>query len=649
MFTLSGMDERKFIIEEVLPARADITQHAVVGQLARMRYDTVGRPIVYIGTGTCGKVAGADHTLDAIHKYIVEKNISAEVVEVGCIGLCSYEPIVDIQLPGKARISFHNITSELVEALLDDVFNSELPMVSVIGQFPNNRHNLWEGVPLINDLPFFKHQHRIVLANCGIGNPASIGNYIAHGGYHTYLKCIRNYTAEKVCTVIDQSGLRGRGGGGYATGTKWKMAHNAVSDQKYLICNAAESDPGAFMDRSIIEGDPYLLLEGIAIAAYAIGATHAYVYIMDEYSHAFLRLKDAISQLKDFGLIGYNILDSGIDLKISLVKGPGAFVCGEETDLINSIEGKRGMPRPKPPFPAIEGLFGKPTVINNVETLANIPYILKHGPAKFATIGTEEAHGTKVFAISGKAMITGLIEVPMGTKIRDIIFRIAGGIKEGKDFKALQIGGPSGSCIPSSMLDLEVGYETLWNEGAIIGSGGMIVMDENTCMVDITKFFMNFLQKESCGKCIPCREGTRRIHEILENITRRPKGEAGFEVLERFKGIMQLEELAEVLRDTSLCGLGQTAPNPLMSALKWFREEFEEHVFDRKCKAGVCKELRLFYIDVDHCTGCVACLRKCPVNAIVGQPRQPHFIIEDKCIGCGICSDVCKFVAVKLR
>lgn len=643
------MNTKEILINEVLQGKSPDLEKSIQDKVSSLRNDKITKPVIYIGTGTCGMVAGAGETLEAARRYLSENQIDARIIEVGCIGLCSYEPIMDVQLPGKARISFHNVQGKHVESLLDDIFNGEIPENDVIGQFANDLHDPWDGVVRLDKLPFFASQKRIVLKNCGVIDPGSIEEYIARGGYKTYLKCIRNYTSEKLCELVDESGLRGRGGGGYLTGKKWFIANNVVSDQKYLICNAAESDPGAFMDRAVIEGDPHLLLEGIAIAAYAIGATKAYVYVMAEYEQAWKRLKAATEQMKEYGLQGYNIFGSGIDLQVILIKGPGAFVCGEETALIKSIEGKRGMPESKPPFPAVEGLFKKPTVVNNVETLANVPYILRHGPQRFSEIGTVNSKGTKVFALSGKSIITGLVEVPMGTTLRDIIFRIAGGIKDDKGFKAVQIGGPSGSCIPAQQLDLQVDYESLWNAGAIMGSGGMVVMDENTCMVDVAKFFMNFLNQESCGKCIPCREGTRRIHEVLENITKRPTNESGHETLERFKGIMQLEGLAEVIRDTSLCGLGQTAPNPLMSALTWFREEFEEHIFDRKCRAGVCKELRVYYIDVDKCTGCVACLRKCPTNAIVGQPRQPHFIVEDKCIGCGMCFDVCKFVAVMVK
>ena len=396
------MDEKQFIIEKVLSSKSDLKQREVVDFLGQIRHETVSQPVVYIGSGTCGKVAGADETFAAVTRYLTEKNIRAEIIQVGCIGLCSYEPIVDIQLPGKARISFRNITHALVEPLLDDIFNSEVPYENVLGQFTNARHNRWDNVPSISELPFFKLQHRIVLANCGISNPGSISDYIARGGYQAYLKCIRNYTGEKICNIVDQSGIRGRGGGGYRTGEKWLMAHNSVSDQKYLICNAAESDPGAFMDRAVIEGDPHLLLEGIAIAAYAIGATKAYIYVMDEYSQAYFMLVQALNQLKEYGFTGYNIFDSGIDLKISLVRGPGAFVCGEETALINSIEGKRGMPRPKPPYPAIEGLFGKPSVINNVETLANIPYILRHGPQHLMKLGFQKPVAPKFLLFQAK-------------------------------------------------------------------------------------------------------------------------------------------------------------------------------------------------------------------------------------------------------
>jgi NADH:ubiquinone oxidoreductase subunit F (NADH-binding)/Pyruvate/2-oxoacid:ferredoxin oxidoreductase delta subunit/(2Fe-2S) ferredoxin len=643
------MDTMLFLKDEVLLSRTKEFSREVEDNLSMIRHDRILKPVIYIGTGTCGLVAGAGATLNAVNNYLSEKQLEVEVIEVGCIGLCSSEPLLDVQLPGKSRISFHHVTAQKVEALLDDIFNGEVPAKDVLGQFRNPLHQEWDGIPAIEDIPFFRMQHRLVLKQCGRNNPSSLPDYIARGGYLSFVKCIRNYTASNICNIVEDSGLRGRGGGGFNTGKKWKIAQSTESDQKFLICNADESDPGAFMDRAVIEGNPHLLIEGIAIAAYATGAAKAYVYIRAEYQLAIKRLQAALLQAREFGLLGYNVFGSGVDLNIVISQGAGAFVCGEETALINSIEGKRGMPKPKPPFPAVRGLFGKPTVINNVETLANIPYILRHGPQKFNTIGTKNSKGTKVFALSGKAAITGLIEVPMGTTIRDIIFKIAGGIKEGKAFKAVQIGGPSGSCLPDQLLDIPVDYESLWESGAIMGSGGIVVMDEDTCMVDISKFFMDFLKNESCGKCIPCREGTRRMHEILLHITQRPANEAGHETLERFKGIIQLENLATVIRDTSLCGLGQTSPNPVLSAMKYFREEFEEHIFDRKCQAGVCKDLRIFYIDVEKCTGCTVCAKKCPENAIIGQPRAPHFIVEDKCIGCGICFDVCKFVAVFVK
>ena len=643
------MDTMLFLKDEVLLSRTSEFTREVEDKLSTIRHDRIQKPVIYVGTGTCGLVAGAGATLDAVNNYLLEKHLEAEVIEVGCIGLCSSEPLLDVQLPGKSRISFHHVTALKTEALLDDIFNDEVPAQDVLGQFRNPLHQEWDGIQVMEEIPFFRMQHRIVLQHCGRINPSSLPDYIARGGYLSFVKCIRNYTSTNICNLVEDSGLRGRGGGGYNTGKKWKIALNTESDQKFLICNADESDPGAFMDRAVVEGNPHLLIEGIAIAAYATGATKAYVYIRAEYRLAIKRLKTALMQAKDFGLLGYNIFGSGADLNIIISQGAGAFVCGEETALINSIEGKRGMPRPKPPFPAVRGLFGKPTVINNVETLANIPYILRHGPRKFNSIGTRNSKGTKVFALSGKASITGLIEVPMGTTLRDIIFKVAGGVKKGKAFKAVQIGGPSGSCLPDQMLDIPVDYESLWESGAIMGSGGIVVMDEDTCMVDISKFFMDFLKNESCGKCIPCREGTRRMHEILRHITHRPANEAGHETLERFKGIMQLESLANVIRDTSLCGLGQTSPNPVLSAMKYFREEFEEHIFDRKCQAGVCKELRIFYIDVEKCTGCTVCARKCPENAIIGQHHAPHFVVEDKCSGCGICFDVCKFVAVFVK
>ncbi len=614
--------------------------------LALLKRERIEKPIIFLGTSTCGLVAGAGKTLLAIKNYIADNGIDAEVVEVGCIGLCSAEPVMDVQLPGKARISFQQVTSDKVDSILDGILNNELTADDIMYQYHHEKAEPWPKVLFISQVPFFANQTRIVLKNCGIINPADLGEYIAGGGYKAFIKTIRNYTSERVCAIVQDSGLRGRGGGGYPTGTKWKTTLMTPDDEKYMICNADESDPGAFMDRAVIEGDPHRVIEGIAIAAYAIGANKAYIYIRAEYDLAFNRMREALKQAYDFGLLGANIFESGVSISISLRQGAGAFVCGEETALIASIEGKRGMPRNKPPYPSEHGLFEKPTVVNNVETLANIPAIMENGPQWFSSIGTSTSKGTKVFALSGKIRNTGLAEVKMGTSLRDLVYTIGGGIKKDKHFKALQIGGPSGSCMPEDLIDTRVDYEELRENGLIMGSGGLVVMDEDTCMIDIAKFFTDFLQSESCGKCIPCREGTRRILEILKHITKKPGDDKSHETLERFKGVMQLENLAGIIRDTSLCGLGKTAPNPVLSTLKWFRDEYEEHIFDRKCRAGVCRELRTFSIDVEKCTGCTSCFKKCPENAIVGAPRQPHFIIAEKCTGCGICFDTCKFVAI---
>jgi len=611
-----------------------------------LRREKVSRPVIYIGAGTCGLGAGAGKTLQAVRSYLDEKKIEAEVLEVGCIGLCSAEPLMEVQLPGKCRLSFQYVTGEKVKGLLDALFAGNVPYENLLGQHRQAGMEAWPKTPFLDEHPFFGPQTRWVLANCGIIDPTSIDEYIAHGGYQAFVKTIYSLTPAELCDTVEKSGLRGRGGGGFPTGKKWKFALNTPSDRKYMVCNADEGDPGAFMDRAVIEGDPHRVLEGLAIAAYGIGASRAYIYIRAEYPLAIERLKIAIAQAKEYGFLGENILDSGFSLEVLIKQGAGAFVCGEETALMQSIEGKRGMPRPRPPFPAVSGLFGKPTVINNVETLANIPSILDRGPEAFNSIGTKNSKGTKVFALSGKVSRTGLVEVKMGTTVKEIVFDIGGGIPGGLQFKGVQIGGPSGGCIPQSHILIEVDYESLKTVGAMMGSGGLVVMDEKTCMVDIAKFFMDFIQRESCGKCIPCREGTRRMLEILQAITRSRRNENKFDTLERFKGILNLEQLASVIKDTSLCGLGQSAPNPVLSTLKWFRDEYEAHIFERRCPAGACTELLNYSIDTAKCTGCTACSRKCPTQAIIGNPKTPHYIIPGKCIGCGTCVDTCRFDAV---
>ena len=619
---------------------ADPELHKFLNSIQR---NFIEKPVVFLGTATCGLSAGANKVLTKLENYIGDK---IELVKVGCIGLCAEEPIMDVQIPCKTRLSFKNVLEDNAIEIIEGVLDGKIMMENVLGQHRNDALESWEDIIYLDEHPFFAPQTRFVLKNCGLIDPCNIDEYIACGGYKAFAQTISSTAPLEVCNVVEKSGLRGRGGGGFLTGMKWKFAQFRESKQKYMICNADEGDPGAFMDRAVIEGDPHRLLEGLAIGSYAIGANKAYIYIRAEYPLAIQRLEMAIKQAKEYGLLGEKILGTGFNLNIIIKKGAGAFVCGEETALIHSIEGKRGMPRPRPPFPAINGLFGKPSIINNVETFANIPGIIDAGSDWFSSYGTKTSKGTKVFALSGKITRTGLVEVVMGTKLRNIVFDIGGGIPHGKKYKAVQIGGPSGGCIAEQFLDIEIDYESLKEVGAMMGSGGLVVMDEDTCMVDLAKFFMDFIQRESCGKCIPCREGTRHMLGILEDITRGRKSESGHEALQRFKGLVYLDRLAKIIQDTSLCGLGQTAPNPVLSTLKWFRGEYEKHIFERKCPAGVCKDLIQHKILEEKCIGCTACSKKCPTGAIMGAKRTPHYIIPDKCIGCGACIESCKFDAI---
>lgn len=612
-----------------------------------LKYKNNEVPVIFIGMGTCGLASGADKVKTAIENELKAKNIVAEIIPTGCIGLCAREPIVDIKMPGKDRISYCEVSPKDIPALIDThIIKGGIYDKKLLGSFGNSSAK----IPNINETPFFRKQMKIVLENCGVINPNSIDEYIAAGGFKAMDKAIRLMSPEDVVKEIKESGLKGRGGGGFLTGLKWEIAQKKVADQKYIVCNADEGDPGAFMDRSVLESDPYRVIEGMLIGAYAIGASMGHIYCRAEYPLAIERLTRAIQKCKEYGLLGKNILNSDFDFDLKIKKGAGAFVCGEETALIASIEGKRGMPRPRPPYPSDAGLWGKPTVINNVETFANVSAIINRGSQWFSSIGTKNSKGTKVFALSGKIKNSGLVEVPMGIKLKDVVFDIGGGIPNNKKFKAVQIGGPSGGCLPMEVMETEVDYDSLRSIGAMMGSGGFVVMDEDTCMVDVAKYFLTFIQNESCGKCVPCREGTKRMLEIIERIpVSYNHTKIQYEPLQRFKGIMHLQRLAEVIKDTSLCGLGQSAPNPVLSGLRYFRDEYEEHLYERKCKAKVCKDILTFTIDPEVCTGCGLCAKKCPTEAIFGEKRQPHQIIEVKCSKCGMCFETCRLDAVQVN
>ncbi len=610
------------------------------------RNQIINKTKIFVGAGTCGFGAGAGKTIKAIERFLEEHEFDADIIQVGCVGLCAEEPLVDIQMPNKNRLCFKKVTEDKVDQLLNAALFGGLPLGMILGQYEVDGAEGWENIPSVNDHPFFVRQKRLVLANCGLLDPENINEYLARDGYKTFIDIVKSKKPIEVCNMAIESGLRGRGGGGFKSGLKWKFAHDTPAEKKYMICNADEGDPGAFMDRAIIEGDPHRVLEGLAIAAYAIGAQKAYIYIRAEYPLAIARLRKAIKDAKSYGLMGQDIYGSGYNLEVVIKCGAGAFVCGEETALIRSIEGKRGMPIPRPPFPTTSGLFNCPTVINNVETLASVPVVFSKGTEFFSALGTEKSKGTKVFALSGNIARSGLVEVEIGTKIRDVIFDIGGGIPDGYKFKAVQFGGPSGGCIPEAFLDLEIDYETLQSAGAMMGSGGMVVMDERTCMVDLAKYFMQFIQSESCGKCIPCREGTKQMLEILDSLTHNRAQNPGVGSLMRFKSVTRLDTLAKVIKDTSLCGLGKSAPNPVLSTLKWFRDEYEDHVFDRVCTSGTCTDLVKLRIDPDVCRNCGLCAKKCPTHAIYGNRKEGYRIELSECINCFNCQDVCKFEAV---
>ena len=605
---------------------------------------------IIVGTGTCGNASGAQATIAEFKKIVEEKGLKdVKIRSVGCMGLCSYEPVVEVVAPGMEKVIYGGVKADKAAEVVDSIASKTILKDMVVGgvsftEDPN-------ASAIDNAVPSYNKQKRIVLRNCGVINPENLEEYVARDGYKALEKVLFDMTPEAVLDELKKSGLRGRGGAGFPTGFKWEAGYKAVSKNgiKYVVCNADEGDPGAYMDRSTIEGDPHSILEAMTICGYTIGAKKGFIYIRAEYPLAVHRLEVAMAQSREKGFLGTNILGSGFDFDIEIRLGAGAFVCGEETALLRSIEGQRGMPTPKPPFPAQCGLWGEPTVINNVETWANIPVIINKGADWFAGIGTEDSHGTKVFALTGKVVNSGLVEVPMGTTLNEIIFDVGGGIKGGKKIKGAQTGGPSGGIISESELDTPVDFGSLIKLGSMMGSGGMIVMDEDDCVVDVSKFYMEFCVDESCGKCSPCRIGTRQMHMILDKIS---KGQGTMD------DIQKLEDIGSAMRSCSLCALGQSAPNPTLSTIKKFRQEYIDHIENKKCVAGKCKDLLSFVVDPDTCIGCKLCLKKCPANAIAvneaGEVKPgkklPYVVIDQsKCIKCGACIDSCKFKSISKK
>ncbi|MEI6788189.1 MAG: NADH-quinone oxidoreductase subunit NuoF [bacterium] len=607
---------------------------------------------ITVGSATCENAAGAPDVFKKVEELIKRHGLKdVTLSRVGCTGRCDMEPVVTVFSQRTTPVKYIAMTPDKVEKVFDSHILKAIPLKDLA--MPNegtqntdfSEERLWGDARLtdrfssvFNDVHFFGKQMRMTLRNCGVIDPEDMDEYIMVRGYQAAVKVLTDMTPNDVVNTVTKSGLRGRGGGGFPTGVKWNFALAQKNEEKYIVCNADEGDPGAFMDRSTIEGDPHTVIEGMIIGGYAIGARQGYVYIRAEYPLAIKRLEIAIAAARQAGFLGTGIFGTNWDFDIEIRLGAGAFVCGEETALIRSIEGERGMPRPRPPYPAASGLWGKPTVINNVETFANIPVVILDGPEWFSSIGTAKSKGTKVFALAGKVCNTGLVEVPMGTTLRDVVYGVGGGIRDGKKFKAVQTGGPAGGCLPESYLDTPVDYESLTAAGSMMGSGGMIVIDEDSCMVDVARFFLDFTQDESCGKCTPCREGTKRMLEILQRITS-GRGVEG--------DIDKLLRLGDTIKRTSLCGLGQASPNPVISTIKHFREEYEAHIREKRCPAGVCAGLLTFSIISEKCIGCGACKRKCPVPCITGKPKEVHEIDQARCIKCGQCFEACKFDAVK--